>query len=330
MTLGNKIRKYRMLHNKTQKQLGEEVGFKKSTADVRINQYETDKMSPKADIRSAIAKVLDIDISAISDINIQSFEDIMYIFFELEEKLGMSIEKKDGKTYLSFDDSNKDIAMLITYMNLWKNQKDSLASDSDSSEEQKRNYELWKSKFATNISEYFVSKEKEINDYYDKPIKDLLVDYKYAEKTSEISILLRQIIEEGMQLSTAFNSNFSLYDGPGFTFTVNELLNPPSEQAKILFATFKAELNHFSELGAETYTDIQMTDKSLTITYYIPVASFSVIKSQVDKVIKHLSSADSKNDYARDTFETDFKNDIETYYNNIKEEISIHANQIKG
>lgn len=330
MTLGEKIKKYRLMKNWTQKELGIKAGFPSATADSRIRKYEKDVMAPKNDIRQKIADALDVDLSALSDINVETYEDVMYIFFELEEKLGMSIEKKDGKTYLSFDDSNKDIAMLITYMNLWKNQKDSLASDSDTSEEQKKNYELWKSRFATNISEYFVSKEKEINDYYDKPIKDLLVDYQYAEKTSEISILLRQLIEEGVQISTAFNNNFSLYNGPGFTFTVNELLNPPSEQAKILFATFKAELNHFSELGAETYTDIQMTDKSLTITYYIPVASFSVIKSQVDKVIKHLSSADSKNDYARDTFEMDFKNDIETYYNNIKEEISIHANQIKG
>ena len=52
-----------------------------------------------------------------------TFVDIMHIFFELEETLDMDVMKKDGKTHLIFDDNNKNIATLISYLNLWLNQK---------------------------------------------------------------------------------------------------------------------------------------------------------------------------------------------------------------
>lgn len=326
MTLGKKIRKYRLLHDKTQKQLGEEVGFKKSTADVRINQYETDKMAPKANIRASIAETLDIDLEAISDINIKSFEDIMYVFFELEDICGMEIEKKDGKTYLSFDDSNKEISLLITYMNLWKNQKTALLSNPETaSSEQKRKYDLWKSRFSRNIKEYFSHKVLEIDEHYKEFVDIASKTSSFATKTSEISLLLRQIIEAGFHVSTTYANVGNLHDGPGFTFVVNELLHPPTKEAEQLFAKFKSELNHFSELGADVYHNMQMLDKTLTITYFTSVASFSVIKDQVDMVLEHLSTKESETDFSRDTFEMLFEDSLKQYYNNIEDEIRLYS-----
>ena len=49
-----------------------------------------------------------------------------------------------------------------------------------------------------------------------------------------------------------------------------------------LFAQFLSELDYYSSLGADIYTDFQLTDRQLTITYCIPVPSFSVVKSQID------------------------------------------------
>ena len=86
MKLGNKIRKYRQLHDMSQKELGMKVGFSAATADSRMRKYESDAMAPKADIRAKIAEALNIDLEAISDVEISSFADIMYVLFELEEK----------------------------------------------------------------------------------------------------------------------------------------------------------------------------------------------------------------------------------------------------
>ena len=326
MTLGEKIRKYRTLHNKTQKQLGEDVGFKKSTADVRINQYETNKMAPKSDIRSAIAAALDIDIEAISDINISSWEDIMYIFFELEEKFGMRIEKKNGRTYLSFDDSDRDLKTLITYLNFWHNQKTALVPDSETAtDEQLKNYALWKSRFAKNTQDYFISKESEINAHYNNLIKNAAKSIPYAKTTSEITLLLRKIVESGFTLSTTYTNDWNTKVGPGFTFIVNELLSPPSKDGEKLFAQFRSELNHFADLGATYHSEFQMTSDKLTITYFIHVASFSVIRSQIESVIEYYNS-NTNNDYLRDNFELQFQDSLKTNYNYIEDEIKIYAN----
>ena len=56
MTLGKKIRKYRILKSLTQKELGLAVGFSEATADSRIRKYESDIMKPKDSMRGKIAQ----------------------------------------------------------------------------------------------------------------------------------------------------------------------------------------------------------------------------------------------------------------------------------
>jgi hypothetical protein len=67
---------------------------------------------------------------------------------------------------------------------------------------------------------------------------------------------------------------------------------------------------------------MQMTGKSLTITYFIPVTSFSVSKSQIDDLLKYLKT--EENDFTRDTFEMMFEDGLKTNYNNIEDELTWH------
>ena len=122
MTLGEKIRKYRLLKGWTQKELGIAVGFSAVTADSRIRKYESDLMTPRDDMRMKLANALDVDLSAISDTDIATYEDVMQALFLFEESYEMDIDTKDGKTLLVFDNSNISIRTLITFMNIWRNQ----------------------------------------------------------------------------------------------------------------------------------------------------------------------------------------------------------------
>lgn len=322
MTLGEKIKKYRLLRNMKQKELGEAVGFKKSTADVRINQYESNKMAPKNDIRQALAKALNVDLSAISDINISSYEDVMQVLFEFEEKLSMKIVKQNDTTCLVFDDNNKDIATLISYMNLWQNQRIAMGIDNDDvSDDSKRDYLLWKAKFKSNIDAYYNTKQSEIDNFYSDQIASLSKNVTHAVTTSEITMLVCQIIDSGIDVST----NTILYGigdaAPGFTFTVSNLLAPPSDKAKSLIAQFLYEYQHFQELGASCFTDMQIIGKSLTVTYYVRISSFSVITSQVTNYLEYKEKEAAQGDFFRDSFEMIFKSDLKTVYNNIEDEI---------
>lgn len=326
MTLGEKIKKYRLLKGLTQKELGIAVGFSNTTADSRIRKYESDLMAPKDQIRIKLADALGVDLSALSDIDIHSFEDVMQTLFLFEESWGMDIEKKDGKTYLVFDDKNQEIRTLITFMNIWKNQRTALLLNSENNgskaNEKTKNYEIWKSRFAQSIRSYFSSKEKEITKYYQHLVEQAEKSYPYTKKTSDLTLLLRRIIESGLTLSTISYTAIDEKGGPGFTFVVSQLLNPPSAESATLFARFLSELKHFADLGAEIQTEMQMLDKLLTITYHICVPSFIVIKNQIDDLIDYLSRSDHQNDFAKDSFERMFTDNLSSHYNYIEDEIN--------
>ena len=104
---------------KAQKELGEKVGFSSKTADSRIRKYEKNIMAPKTEIQNKLADALDADLSALSDINIQTYEDVMHTLFLFEEEFDMDIDRTEEKTTLSFDNHNKKIAPLITYLYTW-------------------------------------------------------------------------------------------------------------------------------------------------------------------------------------------------------------------
>lgn len=157
MTLGEKIRKYRLLHNLKQKDLGMMIGFSPATADSRIRKYEGDIMAPKSDIRNKLIQALDVDKSALSDIDIRSIEDIVRVFFFMEEYLGFEIENIDFENYMLFNKRNvyfadREISTLNSYMYIWQQQKKNLLNATNgNSEDSDKEYELWKSRFPRDI-----------------------------------------------------------------------------------------------------------------------------------------------------------------------------------
>ena len=147
MTLGEKIRKYRSLNNLTQKELGMAIGFSAATADSRIRKYERDVMAPKHDIRLKLASVLDIDISALSDNDIHNEEDIMQVLFLLEEEYGITIDRSEDKTSITFDNNKKENAKLSGYLYTWYRQRRKLDSavglDEESDHKALLQYDRW-------------------------------------------------------------------------------------------------------------------------------------------------------------------------------------------
>ena len=148
MTLGKKIRKYRVLKGLTQRELGLAVGFSEATADSRIRKYELDIIKPKDSMREKIARALEVDLSAISDIDIATYEDVMQVLFLFEEVFGMEVEIRGGKTMLVFDNGNRRIQALLSSLKLWRMQKTVLLlSHGSPTADQKKKYEIWKAGF---------------------------------------------------------------------------------------------------------------------------------------------------------------------------------------
>ena len=328
MTVGDKIRKNRILHDMTQKQLGEAVGFKSNTADVRINQYETNKMSPKFEIRSAIAEALDIDFEAISDVNISTFEDIMHTFFELEDKFDIEIEKRDGKTCIVFDESNPYCDPLISYMNIWKNQKKAMLPDKENAnDDQIKKYKIWRSRFFHNVEEYFQEKTDEVSKHYAPLVEQVNKTITHCEKTGEFIKLITKLIDSGFTVTTDF---FMVARGMGVTsisFVIKELLTY-DEDKQLLFASFLSEIDHINELGAGSYTNIKMRDNKATISYDIPITTFSEVSTKINEYLKFVNDDANKNEFAMDSFRSLFEDEL-SHSNSIEEEINFYKGRNK-
>lgn len=106
MAIGERIHFFRLLRGMTQKYLGTAVGFPEKSADVRLAQYETGTRSPKADLTSALAQVLDVSPQALDVPDIDSNIGLMHTLFTLEDLRGLKISEIDGEVCLKLDKSN--------------------------------------------------------------------------------------------------------------------------------------------------------------------------------------------------------------------------------
>ena len=86
MTIGEKIKKARNLRGLTQKELGMKLGFDEKSADVRVAQYESGTRTPKADLLSEIAAVLDVNINSLKNLSLENTETFIHLLFDLEQE----------------------------------------------------------------------------------------------------------------------------------------------------------------------------------------------------------------------------------------------------
>ncbi|MGN0667322.1 MAG: helix-turn-helix domain-containing protein [Huintestinicola sp.] len=86
MTIGEKIKNARNLRGLTQKELGIKLGFDEKSADVRVAQYESGTRTPKSELLSEIAAVLDVNINSLKNPSLENTETFMHLLFDLEQE----------------------------------------------------------------------------------------------------------------------------------------------------------------------------------------------------------------------------------------------------
>ena len=322
MTLGEKIKKYRLMKNLTQKDLGIKVGFSAATADSRIRKYEKDIMAPKNDIRQKIADALDIDLSALSDINIESYEDIMQILFLFEENLGMEIERKDGKTHLIFDDNNKDIEKFISYLYIWHSQKKNLISTSDTiSTEEMYKYKIWKSRFPKDINAYWNKQLDDLDQLYAPLVKKSASKNKKITLLSEFLLQIRKLIQSGVSIETNVKLSGTGQAALVLGCYLPEILNTNNKERLLHFADYIYNLETLQSYGMLIDRQILTKEKGTQVIYSLQLSPLSAFKSTIDKISHFENDIANKNDWDIESFESQFESDLKMYDMNLKEEI---------
>lgn len=138
MAIGERIHFFRLLRGMTQKYLGTAVGIPEKSADVRLAQYETGTRSPKADLTSALAQVLDVAPQALSVPDIDSYIGLMHTLFTLEDVYGITISEADGEVCLKLNKENgADLSQMLI---AWKEQAEKYRNGEISKEQ----YDQWR------------------------------------------------------------------------------------------------------------------------------------------------------------------------------------------
>jgi len=136
MAVGDRIKRVRNMRGMTQRELGLAVGFDENSADVRIAQYESGTRTPKEDMLTKIAQILDVNFRSLYEPTLYAAEDIMYTLFELDEHYKISLfEQSKKKINITFDSK-----LLNDFMSEWLIRKEELSEGTITKEE----YQEWK------------------------------------------------------------------------------------------------------------------------------------------------------------------------------------------
>ena len=111
--IGERIKKIRETREMTRAELGALVGLDQN----RVQQYENGKRKPKIPLLKKFAAALGVETIALMDPTTESYVGAMYALFQMEEKLGMKIVKKDECYCLQFGDGKFD--GMNSYLSKW-------------------------------------------------------------------------------------------------------------------------------------------------------------------------------------------------------------------
>jgi transcriptional regulator with XRE-family HTH domain len=141
MAIGKRIKLFRNLRGLTQKQLGEQLGFRGKTSDVRMAQYEAEARVPKDDLVERMAYCLGVSPEAIKVPNIDTYLGLAHTLFAIEDMYGLAPELVDGRPCLRlptrYGEGNE---ALKDTLNAWAKEAEKLRQGEITKEE----YDRWR------------------------------------------------------------------------------------------------------------------------------------------------------------------------------------------
>lgn len=144
MTVGQKIKRLRLLKKLSQK----ELAFMCGLSEPAIRNYELGNRTPSAKQIEKIAKALGVSIYAISNPDLGNYHGAAHALFELEEEYGLLIDKIDGVIVIRAALDNKG-ATMQQFLRVWNEMKQRLENGEITQEE----YDMWKYNYPSSEAE---------------------------------------------------------------------------------------------------------------------------------------------------------------------------------
>ncbi len=203
MYVGDKIRAIRILRDMTQKELGQRVGFSAATADVRIRQYESNKMVPKEDKLNEIANALNVDPSALKAHGILNDLDVIQVLFELEERFGLTLNKENESYIFSFDREHPTAHRITCDLDCWHRAKTKIPDETSDTNytSSMHNYKLWKSRFPLDKKELEAFNEEKVANKYASLVAETLDNGFTIETVKDFILIFEKLIRNGIEIA---------------------------------------------------------------------------------------------------------------------------------
>ncbi len=291
MSVGSKIRYIRNLEKLTQKELGLKAGFSSAAADVRIRQYESDKMTPKAAILKKIAEALDVDTSALSEVEFRSQDELLHTLFDLERDYGLRIEKQNSKYVLSFDEENPYGASLKPGLDAWYRKRQKMLSDlifeSERATQIEHDYQLWTQRYPLDLKRDEAKQQEKLLALCEDRCVQLKQQEFGMEKINELLPLFEKLDKCGIEMEI---SSDTLQNSVGklvarVTLRHSQCLDLIDSQAVDALAEFLCTVDFLREAGFEIEIRTHSLDGETYVDYYF---HNSVLATLLINVIKEL------------------------------------------
>ena len=313
MSVGSKIKTIRILRNMTQKELGQLVGFSATTADVRIRQYESNKMVPKEDKLKEIANALNVDVSALKDHDINSDLDLMQVLFELEEHWGLKIHKENGKYELSFDEEHVLTRYTTHNLDCWYNANAKVPTDPTDADykEAKDAYKLWKHSFPLDKNKLEEYNEAKVADKY-VPLVTETLENGYTITTIKDFILgFEQLIRNGIEVEMVHAPELS---GTGCSVVAailkhNQLLEATGAAAEA-YVEYLAMVQCIEKMDIEIMRSTSTYEgETLSYTYFFD----SSLSTALNHVVRKLMTAYGNGTMDDHFMQMEYEDDLRTF-----------------
>ena len=150
MAFGKRIRLFRTRKGLLQKQLGELLGFRGETSEVRIAQYENEARTPKADLVKQMASIFDVDPRAITVPEIDTAVGLAHTLFALEDMYGFTPIMIDGQPYIEAYPFHREFPYTTRLFRTWAEKKQQVKSGEITQED----YDNWRYHYPENTLDF--------------------------------------------------------------------------------------------------------------------------------------------------------------------------------
>ena len=267
MTLGDKIRKYRILKGLTQAQLGSMV---KLTGD-RIRQYENDVRKPKDGKLFEIAAALDINPSTLAEPDFNDPTSVMHVLFELEDIYGLHFEKVGDNYQLAFSKGEYSSAnWIIEGLAAWVKKRDELQPDINDSNstitDKKNDYIRWKARYPYNFAEEITNNFALVQKFNENAYSLLPSDRQPITRFSEFYRNLLALEDAGVKFTISVDEIVSRRSAV-FYIELDYIMNC-SDEVKKLYMEFRQCWYDMKDIGLEVQEAPVPINDNISIILY--------------------------------------------------------------